>query len=193
MNKNNEDNKDYEDKLIALLISDNEKGLRIVYKKYYPLVYSFLIKESGSAEDSNDMAQDVFLKLWKTRHRLVNIKSLKDYLFIIARNTFIDFVRRKINQRVFEELSAYTENELSEWESDDQELIDELIKHSEKMPPKRLEVFRLRWLDGKSRKEISELLGISIVTVDIHLRKALDFLKDKVKSNNLLIILLMLM
>jgi len=174
-----------------LLIFDEQKALKLIYDKYFSLVYSFISKECRSAEDSKDLTQDVFLKLWKTRSRLYEIESLKNYLFISARNTFIDYVRRKVNQEIFEELTAYNASDSQEFELNDQELIDVLLKYSEDMPEKRLQVFKLRWIDDKSRKEIAEQLGISIVTVDIHIRKALGFLKEKVKANSLLAILLL--
>jgi len=180
-----------DDALVSLLVSGEEKGLRLIYEKYFSLIYSFIAKECHSAEDSKDLTQDVFFKLWKSRHTLPKLESLKNYLFIIARNTFIDYIRRKINQRVFEELTTHTAIEVSDIEINDQELIDELIKYSKEMPEKRLEVFKLRWIEGKSRKEIAEQMGISIITVDIHIRKALQFLKEKVKANNLLAILLL--
>lgn len=180
-----------DEKLIALLIADEESGLKLIYEKYFSLVYSFFAKECRSVEDSKDMAQDVFFKLWKTRSKLSDIESLKSYLFIMARNTFIDYVRKKINQRVFEELTAYNTDGLSEFEKEDRDLLEELVRYSEEMPEKRLEVFKLRWLEGMSRKEIADQMGISIVTVDIHIRKALEFLKERVSTNKLLLILLL--
>lgn len=60
------------------------------------------------------------------------------------------------------------------------------------MPAKRLEVFRLRWIEGMSRKEIADAMNISIVTVDIHIRKVLEHLREKIQTNRLLGIFLLL-
>ncbi|MCC8144272.1 MAG: sigma-70 family RNA polymerase sigma factor, partial [Tannerellaceae bacterium] len=152
---------------------------------------SFLAKECRAAEDCKDMTQDVFFKLWKARTKLSGVESLKSYLFTVTRNTFIDHIRKRVNQQIFEELTNYPVSELPSYDKDDQELIDELITYAEGMPQRRLEVFKLRWLEGKSRKEIAEQLNISIVTVDIHIRKALEYLKEKAEKNKLLAILLL--
>ncbi|WP_036930037.1 RNA polymerase sigma factor [Prevotella sp. 10(H)] len=183
--------KNDDSKLVDLFFTNEELALKLIYEKYFSLIYAFIGKECRSVEDTKDLTQDVFLKLWKTRHNLSNVDSLKNYLFIIARNTFIDYVRRKINQRIFEELTNYSHIELTDYDADDKDLLNELMKYSQEMPEKRLEVFKLRWVEGKSRKEIAEQMGISIVTVDIHIRKALEFLKKKIKDNALLIVLLL--
>ena len=59
-----------------------------------------------------------------------------------------------------------------------EEKLSQIERAAEKMPKGRLEIFKLRWEEGLSIKEIAKRLDISLSTVNIQLRKAMDFLKE---------------
>ena len=163
----------------------NEKAFDLVFENYSDAVYNFLRKNCQSSEDAEDLLQEIFLKLWLYRENIQPDSSISSYLFTIAKNTLLNFTRDRAKDRLLEALINDAELKDSSEENEDEDLsgiikvIDDLAQG---MPPKRKEVYELRWVKGLSRKEIAEKMEISIVTVDIHLRKAVDYLKSVVKK-----------
>ena len=172
-------------KLLRLLISGNEDSLQHIFERYYSTVLSFMIRQCRTEEDAEDLTQEVFLKLWNGRNNLSEVASLKAYLFTMSRNTFIDHLRKRVNQIVFEKVNENL-SLLDDVDNDEQDLINTIYILAQQLPPKQLEVFKLRWIEGLSRKEIAERMEISVVTVDIHIRKVLEHLRGKMRTNNLM-------
>ena len=115
-------------------------------------------------------------------------------LFKIAKNTILNFTRQRVNRRVFEDHFQLI-NEIEAEKADDYVIFKEtreIIRLiMDDMPPRRREVFMMKKIEGLTRKEISEKLGISIITVDSHLLKANNYLKDELKKYGLLLICLL--
>ncbi|GHU13866.1 hypothetical protein FACS189441_2230 [Betaproteobacteria bacterium] len=106
----------------------------------------------------------------------------------MARGIVIDWIRKDVNQLIFDKLvdnqhyTLITESGVEEKVRIEHQLS---IVHqtAQSMPEKRLEVYRLRWIEGLSRKEIASQMGITVTTVDIHLKKACDYLKETIQAN----------
>ena len=173
------------DTLLTKLRKGNEKAFDQVFENYSDAIYNFLRKNCLSSEDAEDLLQEIFLKLWLYRENIQPDSSLSSYLFTIARNTLLNYIRDRAKKRLFEFLINEAELKDSFKENEDNDMsciIREIDEIAQGMPPKRKEVYELRWIEGLSRKEIAEKMEISIVTVDIHLRKAIDYLKSVVKK-----------
>ena len=81
--------------LIVDLLSGGSAVLAFerVFHKYYPMVFGFIrgmLKDDGMAED---VAQNIFMKLWLNRSRLDEHTSLKNYLCVLARNEALNILR----------------------------------------------------------------------------------------------------
>ncbi len=131
---------------------------------------------------AEDVAQEVFIKIWTGRGVLPEVRNFRNYLFQISKNAVIDHIRRESAMvlrnnvfagRFFAGDDSF-ENDFIARET--QGAIDEIV---ENMPPKRREVFILNRVQGKSNDEIAELLGLSKKTVENHLHLALKELKEK--------------
>ena len=114
--------------------------------------------------------------------------------FLKLPRILFEFYSQKVNRRVFEDHFQLI-NEIEAEKADDyvifketREIIRLII---DDMPPRRREVFIMKKVEGLTRKEISEKLGISIITVDSHLLKANNYLKDELKKYGLLLICLL--
>lgn len=131
---------------------------------------------------AENVAQEVFIKVWTGRGVLPEVRNFRNYLFQISKNTMIDHIRRETAMvlrnnvfagRAFSRDDSF-ENDFIAKET--QGAIDEIVGN---MPPKRREVFILNRVQGKSNDEIAELLGLSKKTVENHLHLALKELKEK--------------
>lgn len=76
-------------------VEDNQITIEVIVKAYLKPVYGFVCRLSGDVNEADDITQDVFLKVWKNLDRYNPKQDFKIWLFAIARNTTIDWLRRK--------------------------------------------------------------------------------------------------
>lgn len=166
--------------LIQQYLKGDEKALEILIKKYLKPIYSFVYKNVGDAAQAEDITQEVFVKVWKNMKRFDQKKSFKPWIFQIAKNTSIDFLRKKKsipfskfeNEKgqnvLMESLSAESENLIENL--DDKNVVAFVMKN---LNDKEQKIITLRHSDGLSFKEIADVLKESINTVKSRYRRAL--------------------
>jgi RNA polymerase sigma-70 factor (ECF subfamily) len=172
--------------LTALREGDNRVFDRIVLR-YYKSIFYFVNQNVTSYEDAEELTQDIFVKLWKNSQK-VEIVSLKNFLYTLARNTIIDYIRRNVNRMIFEYLTDDSDIVADDSDIEDKEAIERLHamvgQYTQSLPDRQREVYHLRWEDGLSRKKIAAKMGITVTTVDIHLRKAVENLISKFTNSD---------
>lgn len=146
----------------------------------YPKVKAFAFKILQSESDAEDLAQDVFVKLWSCPDIWDNQEVADGYVYTMARNCIYNFLKHKSVGRGYQEQMAYS-TELVE-ESVEHEMyakeINLLVKLAlENMPEQRRAVFVMSRRDGMSHQEIAEKLNLSVRTVEHHVYLALKELK----------------
>lgn len=72
----------------------SHKAFDEVFRQYYGRVSNFIRSLIKSQSVAEDIAQDVFVNLWNSRHALSEVRSLNSYIYTIARNAAIDHMRR---------------------------------------------------------------------------------------------------
>ena len=143
-------------------------------------------------EDSKEIIQEVFLKIWEIRDELNEDQSFKSLLFTIAYNKIISKFRKKNITRKHLDLITETitkeTNETSEKiEFDDfEEIANKII---ETLPAKRKQIFLMSRIEGYSNQEIAYKLKISKNTVENQITTALKFIKNQLSGKTLLIAL----
>ncbi len=176
--------------LIRSFVKGDEKAFECLFERYHRRLYGFLYSLLKSTEDAEEIVQDTFVKIWENRHRFREEYTFESFLFKIAKNSFLNLNRKKINRKIFQEQYGlafeWSQNTTEDYLlfKETREIIDAIV---EEMPPKRREIFILQKIDGLSRKEIAEKLGISIITVDSHLLKANIHMKESLKKYSLLL------
>ena len=179
---------DDEDKiLLAALREGDDKVFDKIYWNHCRSIYHFVRQNISSGEDADELTQDIFVKLWQNS-RKVEIVSLKNYLYTLARGTIIDYIRKNVNRAVFERLADDNDIAADNSDLDDklatERLLEKISQNAQLLPERQREVYRLRWEEGLSRKEIAASMGITVTTVDLHLRKAIDNLRNKFTNTN---------
>jgi len=159
-----------------------EIALKVLYKQYYNYICSVVYKMIGDSTLAEDIAQEVFVEVWKRRESLDVNLSLRGYLRRVAVNKTLNYIRsQKMN---FEDDDALlqvpsTDNSTQKiLEAEDlQKVINESINS---LPDKCRVVFGLSRFEELSYKEISSELGISIKTVENQISKALKLVRKAV-------------
>ncbi len=169
------------------LTEGSEKAFRSIMDHWYSRLYTFANGYLNDKENTKEVLQDVFLRLWDHRQKLAVNTVLNAYLFILTRNRCIDIIRRERLMLQFrtdkqDEYHRLTENfdALSDPILDDlfaMEIQVEITKAVNGLPEQCRKVFILSRAKGLKNKEISEELGLSEKTVESHLTKALKTLR----------------
>lgn len=173
-----------EDILIAGLIQGEEAAYKHLYKLYYPQLFTYLHTLAGSMEVSKDLSQQVFIKIWKKRDSLSINYSLKNYIFKIGYNLFLDLQQKKKKDfKLLEQLKHEALHEITEIPDDNfDQKISIILTEVNKLPRQCRKVFLLAKKDGLKYSEISEELNISVKTVERHMNKALRRLRKSLKA-----------
>ncbi len=172
-----------DEELFNLVKKNDAKAFKILYQRYYDNLCHFAYGYVQSRDISKDVVSEVFLNIWLKKTTLNITANLKAYFYKSTRNRAIRILakeksnnieRTKIvdNINVFSNNSPFDEIQYEEFEN----IVEAMLK---KLPPKRQIVFRLNRIDGLSYKEISELLSISVYTVQNHMVKAIKYFNEK--------------
>jgi len=155
-----------------------------LFKTYYDSLCAYansIIKDYDAVED---IVHEVFIKVWEKRDEMSEKQSIKSYLYTSVHNRCLNFIR---DNKKFTQGSEYFENT-----SDSQDAEEEAIQQAEleakvhaainTLPEKCKEVFTLCKLEGKKYAEVSEILGISVKTIENQMGKALKVLRTELGS-----------
>lgn len=146
-----------------------------IYHAYKDRLIANLLRLLKSRALVEEIVQDLFLQVWKGRAEIDLEKSFKAFLFKIGANLAKNVIRKayydkKIRTQLLPiELQIYSPIEDALHATDIHEAIESIL---DSLPPQRRIVFKLCKLEGKSYKEVSELLNISENTVNDHIKKA---------------------
>ncbi|MFA5062175.1 MAG: RNA polymerase sigma factor [Patescibacteria group bacterium] len=84
-----------DEQLVAAFLTGDEAALNILIQRYTARVYNFVAQYIGHGQDAEDTTQETFIKVWKGLRRFDTTKKFKPWLFQIAKNTAIDFLRKR--------------------------------------------------------------------------------------------------
>ncbi|MBO6169376.1 MAG: RNA polymerase sigma-70 factor [Bacteroidales bacterium] len=152
------------------------------YLKYAPLVEAFacaLLKDKSLSED---ICQEVFLRIWQRRRSLRGVMSFKSFLFTIVKHSIYDYYARghviPHEQNIQpEDLPELLGGDLAR-EEDLRDVLSLANLTVAAMPEQRKKVFLMHRRMGMNYQEIAAKTGLSVKTVEYHMSKALSQLKS---------------
>jgi len=153
-----------DDNISELLVTDLNKGFRLVVEKYSSKLYWHIRRLVILHEDADDALQNTFINAWKSIGNFRSESSLYTWLYTIATNEALALInKRKRNAAVsIDDLGAYFENshEGSTWFDGDEAQI-KLQNAILQLPEKQRIVFNLKYFDEMTYEEMSKVLGTS--------------------------------
>jgi len=175
-----------ERKIMQRCAEGDRAAFTTLYTFYAPLLYKAVYPLTNkSKEESEEIIQDLFLKLWEKREKMLTIQSLRPFIFRMARNRVMDWYRKTV--RTSNRDHFYSEaSEESAASLADELLFDEYhtiaLEAIAKLSPRRREIFNLRHEKDLSLVEIAAELNISLSAVKKQLYEATDFIKEYLRD-----------
>jgi len=178
----------YDESVLVPLLQQGDKGaFAAIYDYYWQPLIDFAYKRLKSLEDSEEVVQEVFINLFERRTTLEIHTSLNSYLKTAVRykvyNKYREWLSNKQQHRIahLEDVAELPGIDTLEYK----ELNEKLHESINKLPEKCREVFILSREEKLSNKAIADRLGISINTVEKHIGKALQILRNDLHQYNM--------
>jgi RNA polymerase sigma-70 factor (ECF subfamily) len=168
--------------LMQRCVEGDRQAFAILYSHYAPLLYKAVFPLTNkSKEDTEEIIQELFVKVWDRRDNMLTIQSFRPFIFRMARNRVIDWYRRNESKRNY--CTFYSENYRDEAASVTDDLLFEeyyaiAMRAIAKLPPRQKQIFNLRHTDDLSLSEIAGVLRISLHAVKKQLYQATRFVRE---------------
>ena len=163
----------------------DEAALSKLYDKYSGAIYGVIIRMCRNEEAAQEILQETFMKAWSKSH-LYDASKGKFYtwLYRIARNTTLNFLRKDDKLIQTDDLSVYKDEGVEENEN----LHAELKGALSKLDAHHQKALRLIYFNGLTHKEAHEEMGVPLGTFKSYVRQAIDKLRT-IYAKELLILL----
>ncbi|HEX3007079.1 MAG TPA: RNA polymerase sigma-70 factor, partial [Bacteroidales bacterium] len=174
-----------EKQLLERLQVGDKKAFSQIFSRFYRDLVLFAATFTKEQDSSEEIVQEVFVKLWELRDYIQITASLKSFLLKAVQNKCLDWLKhRKVKDnysKIAIEISPLLENN-----TEDYILYSELQLHLEKalnsFPADIAEAFRLNRLHGLKYQDIAQKQGVSVRTIEVRMSKALLLLKEALKD-----------
>jgi len=174
-----------ESELLSKIAEGDQNAFTRLFYHYYKPLGRFVFNFIGSQQQTEEIVQDAFVKIWLRRESLNEINSIGNYVFVLCRNAaFAELKKIASEKNTYTKLEQYlaVEAENDKLENPTEEyriLIQEAVA---KLPPQQKKVYTLSRYERMKYEEIANQLGLSEVTVKKHIQLAVRFIQKDVTS-----------
>jgi RNA polymerase sigma-70 factor, ECF subfamily len=171
--------------LVHNLRSGQKQAMAVLYDRYAGLVYSIAYRVLQSAQEAEDLTQDIFLTFWEKDSFNPERGALSSFLGLLTRSRAIDKVRQRTTAYSF--LSRWQQTVVQASTSPSplesattQETQTTIHKGMQQLPDLQRQILEMNYFQGLSHNQISESLGLTPGVVKSRLRQALLQLKEQI-------------
>lgn len=150
--------------------------LAVLFERHHVRLYNYFLRLSGNRSLSEDLTQDVFVRILKYKSTFQTGRDFIVWLYAIARNTHLDHLRKNkdmlpLDETFHTEQSAPSSAPAGRMERDEEALL--LQKALEKLTPAKKEVLILSRFQEMKYSEIADILHCQVGTVKVNVHRAL--------------------
>jgi RNA polymerase sigma factor (sigma-70 family) len=177
------------EQLVVQYLQGDDRALESLIRRNLAEIYGFVYSYVQKKDEAEDLTQEVFIKIWKNIRRFKTDRKFKTWALTIAKNTCLDFLKKKNRPLPFSELGneeeglAFADNLADKTPSvleflQKEEGVRELNFALEKIPVEYRRTLALRHEEGLKFREMAELLKEPIDTVKTRYRRAIEQLRE---------------
>lgn len=179
--------------LVKLLKNGDLPAFESIYNRYCHKVHKFVFKFLKQEEDTEEIVQEVFIKIWECREKIDLDASFDSFLFTIAYNATMSLLRKRINvQKSREYLRSLQHHNQRNHIIDEiqfMELNQKIQSILAQLTIRQKEIYHLSREDGLTHDAIAKKLNISESTVNNHLVVVMKYLKTHLVGGLIIIVL----
>lgn len=173
-------NTNYLYNLLKTIASGDRAAFRELYYEYKDRVYAYAMHFTHDKITSEEMVQELFLKLWLHREELSGIQNFEGYLRTITKNQCFDYLKKLAREQQLKQnlrnIANATEEQVESFVNCN--CYEQLVQQAlDRLPPRQKTIYKLSFYQGQRQEEIAEQLHISRNTVKVHLAKARSFVR----------------
>jgi len=175
-----------ENKLLIALSHGDEQAFFALYDQYSHALFSTIFRMVKDRQVSEEIVQDVFLKVWQKRSTIDPNRSFKSWIFTIAKNDVISWYRKLAKETAMQEnlYQHFEQLYVMEKEGDMHEKQAELLERAlNTLSGRRKEIFVLCKIEQKSYEEVAQKLNISVSTVSNAMVKSNQHIRQFVQDH----------
>jgi len=180
-----------EQKVITDVLNGDIDRYEVLVHRYQGQIINYVYRMVGNFEDASEIAQEAFIKAFTALHSYNNAYKFSTWLYRIASNTAIDFLRKKRLQTVSMEgnfsedyVPQYKSNELTPLEEMEKERVMNLLSDAVlQLPPEYREVIVLYHINGVPYEEIATITTLPLGTVKNRIFRARQMLKKVLEGD----------
>jgi len=178
-------NNTHEKGLLMQVAKGDQKSFSILFESYHQQLGSYLFSITKDNEVTEEIVQEIFIKVWVNREELCKVNNFKAYLFTISKNRLLNFLRDKSREKVKKlKLIQDLKGEYDLIDADS--VLDQYFSIIEdavlQLPSQQQTIYHLIRHEKLKYDDIALKMGLSKETVRKHMHLALVTLKKTVRS-----------
>ncbi len=180
--------------LFERIATGDEAAFSVLFFRYTARLAPFVTRLLQSERWSEEIVQDVFMRLWQNREQLASIEHPGAYLYQMASNRTLDYIKRNAREVKLQYYAARWVNGVADHPDAQRDFheIENLLKEAvSQLPAQRRKVYQLVREDGLSHAEIADRLKISKHTVRNHVAEALQEIRIYLRKHGVMVIFLL--
>jgi RNA polymerase sigma-70 factor (family 1) len=183
-----------ESEVIKKITSGDRNAFAVLYTEYMGELYNYVYLFTKCREDSEEIVQEIFVRIWNKRETLSEITSFKSYLYRSAKNLLLDEIRKNaVKAKAF---TALKPDESDTKKADDNITYSQYYAIAEQaismLPEKRRLIFLMRTREELSLDEIAAKLCISKSVVKKQLYAGISFVRTYLHQNEFPLIIIII-
>jgi RNA polymerase sigma-70 factor (family 1) len=178
----------YREPLLQKVALGDQLAFRELYHTFHKRLHYFAFALVKTKEAAEEIVEDVFIRLWNQRSTVTEINNLKIYLYTATKNTALNYLSRKARESIVEPFDNIDISLQETGVSPEQimitaEIYQKIRQAVDALPPRCKMIFKLIREDGLRYKEVSEILNISINTIDAQMAIAIQRITEAVRKD----------
>lgn len=175
--------------IIGGLKKRHPHAMNYLFKRHYkPLCY-FAWQLTGDKAEAEDIAGEVFIKLWRRHADFDSLSNVRAFLYIAVRNACFDYLKHIQRKNVSHEALLYLAEDSEDYIQSRiarAEILQLILYEVETLPPVRRQIFKMIYLEDLTTAQIAEKLHITADTVRVQKARAVNSLRTQVLKKGLL-------
>lgn len=179
--------------LMQLVVGGDARAFEVIYERHCTAVFSLAYRICGVHAAAEEVAQDAFLAIWRSRARYDHTRgSVRTWLLGVVHHRAIDALRRTaVHERrqaadghAAEQLEASERTDVEATRRDEARSMRTLI---DGLPPEQCRVIELAYFGGFTHEEIAQMLEVPLGTVKGRMRLALEKMRANMEPSEALL------